>query len=43
VLWILLQDWTKARGYSRYVSQRQAQFDDLRSRIESLGPVLDDA
>jgi hypothetical protein len=43
VLWILLQDWTKARGYSRYVSQRQTQFDDLRSRLESLGPVLDDA
>lgn len=43
VLWTLVQDWTKARGYSRYVSQRQAQFDDIRARLESLGPMLDDA
>lgn len=43
ILWVMVQDWTKARGYSRYVSQRQAQFDELRSRLESLGPTLDDA
>lgn len=43
VLWTLVQDWTKARGYSRYVTQRQAQFDDIRTRLESMGPMLDDA
>jgi len=43
VLWTLVQDWTKTRGYSRFVTQRQARFDDIRVRLESLGPVLDEA
>jgi len=37
VLWTLVQEWTKARGYSRYVTQRKAQYDDICTRLESLG------
>lgn len=42
VLWMLVQDWSKARGYARYVTQRKAQFDDIGARLESLGPLLDE-
>jgi hypothetical protein len=42
VLWMLVQDWTKARGYSRYVTQRKTQYDEICARLESLAPMLDE-